>query len=228
MKKRNMLHPSGSTTLIIRSAAIALLSALIILTVAACSEQGQSAAALLDSAKLSALESKLASLQAVNGELESRLEEELSSLSSELDDLRNKLSESPSQEPETIPTDVHEYFGFKYKIEDGSVTIIGYEGSSSELIIPASIGGAKVLAIADSAFESCGFSSVSIPETVESIGWFAFRDCRSLCRAVIPKTVTEIGYSAFSGCASLTVYAPADSYVYKYAQSYGIPVFAER
>ena len=67
---------------------------------------------------------------------------------------------------------------------------------------------------------------MSLPDTVKSVGWFAFRNCRSLAKAVCPQSVTSIGYEAFSGCKSLTVYAEANSYSYKYAVSYGIPVSA--
>ena len=42
-----------------------------------------------------------------------------------------------------------------------------------------------------------------IPETVTSIGEFAFYNCASISKVVVPKTVTSIGGSAFGGCSSL-------------------------
>ena len=61
---------------------------------------------------------------------------------------------------------------------------------------------------------SCrGHESITIPEkvriegkvyTVTSIGYSAFRECRSLTNIKIPKSVTSIGYKAFYGCSSLT------------------------
>ena len=60
---------------------------------------------------------------------------------------------------------------------------------------------------------SCrGHESITIPEkvriegkvyTVTSIGYSAFRECRSLTSIKIPKGVTSIGGSAFEGCSSL-------------------------
>ena len=69
--------------------------------------------------------------------------------------------------------------------------------------------------------------SVSIPETLKSIGWFAFSGCSKLERMIIPKNVTEIGYSAFGNANNLVIYAPKGSYAYQYAKSYGIRVSEE-
>ncbi|MBR4225935.1 MAG: leucine-rich repeat domain-containing protein, partial [Candidatus Methanomethylophilaceae archaeon] len=46
--------------------------------------------------------------------------------------------------------------------------------------------------------------SVSIPESVRSVGSSAFRGCSSLFSVEIPSSVTSIGSSAFSGCSSLS------------------------
>jgi len=43
-----------------------------------------------------------------------------------------------------------------------------------------------------------------IPDSVESISAYAFRDCTALTSIVIPNSVTSIGYSAFAGCDGLT------------------------
>ena len=47
-------------------------------------------------------------------------------------------------------------------------------------------------------------TSYSIPNSVTSIGDWAFRDCYSLTSITIPDSVTSIGDSAFFGCDSLT------------------------
>ena len=52
----------------------------------------------------------------------------------------------------------------------------------------------------------CGVMSVSIPNSVISIGRHAFRNCRNLTSIVIPNSVLTIGSSAFSDCRSLTTF----------------------
>lgn len=172
--------------------------------------------------KISLLESRLASLQESRAALEAKHDSELKSLESELQLIRDQLT---SSEPETAPDS--EYFGFGYVSDGRDITVTSYNGENLDVVIPATIGGLPVTAIADSAFERSTIRSVSIPETVESIGWFTFRSCGSLSKAVIPRTVTVIGYDAFAACPKLTVYSPNGSYALKYAQSYGIPVSAE-
>ena len=54
-------------------------------------------------------------------------------------------------------------------------------------------------------------NSVTIPDTVTSIGEYAFYDCTSLTSVTIPDSVTSIGGSAFSGCTSLTSVTIPDS-----------------
>ena len=47
-------------------------------------------------------------------------------------------------------------------------------------------------------------TSITIPDSVTSIGDCAFSHCTSLTRITIPNSVTSIEYSAFSDCTSLT------------------------
>lgn len=47
-------------------------------------------------------------------------------------------------------------------------------------------------------------TSVTIPDSVTSIGSGAFENCGSLTNVNIPNGVTYIGYGTFSGCSSLT------------------------
>ena len=58
--------------------------------------------------------------------------------------------------------------------------------------------------IADSAFCNCGaLTSVTIADSVVSIGAYAFKDCNSLTSITIPKNVTSIGNEAFYTCFDL-------------------------
>ena len=49
-----------------------------------------------------------------------------------------------------------------------------------------------------------GLTSVDIPNSVTSIGDYAFADCTGLTSVTIPNSVTSIGVGAFNGCSSLT------------------------
>ena len=63
----------------------------------------------------------------------------------------------------------------------------------------------SVTSIGDSAFYGCtSLTSVTIPDSVTSIGGSAFEDCTGLTSVTIPDSVTSIGYEAFYGCTGLT------------------------
>ena len=82
-------------------------------------------------------------------------------------------------------------------IETASNTLIW---GCHRTIIPES-----VTSIGDYAFNASSFLiSLSIPESVTSIGKDAFSYCESLTFISIPEGVTSIGDYAFEGCSSLT------------------------
>ncbi len=75
-------------------------------------------------------------------------------------------------------------------------------------------------------------TSYSIPDSVTSIGNYAFQDCASLTSITIPDSVTIIGRSAFSGCIllnSVTILNPnceiydSEYTIYSGATIYGYP-----
>ena len=70
----------------------------------------------------------------------------------------------------------------------------------------------SVTSIGDAAFEDCSsLQSITIPASVTSIGDSAFEDCSSLQSVTIPDSVTSIGDSAFEDCSSLLSVTIPDS-----------------
>ena len=52
--------------------------------------------------------------------------------------------------------------------------------------------------------ENTEIIELSIPNSVTSIGFYAFQNCSGLTSVTIPNSVTSIGYNAFRGCSGLT------------------------
>ena len=76
-----------------------------------------------------------------------------------------------------------------------------------ELIIPDS-----VTSIGSYAFSGCtGLTSVTIGNSVTSIGSYAFEDCTGLTSVTIGDSVTSIGWYAFEDCTGLTSVTIPDS-----------------
>ena len=65
--------------------------------------------------------------------------------------------------------------------------------------------GNSVTSIGNYAFSGCtGLPSVTIPNSVTSIGNNAFNGCTGLTSVTIPNSVTSIGNNAYNGCTGLT------------------------
>ena len=97
-------------------------------------------------------------------------------------------------------------FKGKYASSDGRCLII-----DGKLIAFAPAGLTSytipdsVTSIGNWAFSGCSsFTSITIPDSVTTIGEFAFSNCSSLTSITIPNSVTSIEYCAFAWCSSLT------------------------
>ncbi len=89
-------------------------------------------------------------------------------------------------------------------ISDGIKEIAGvtfrYSSTLETVSLPDSL-----TSIGTSAFDGCtGLTSIIIPDGVISLGDFAFRNCTRLTSVTIGNSVTSIGDSAFYGCEKLT------------------------
>ena len=88
---------------------------------------------------------------------------------------------------------------FKCSFSDGAMRIIGCDSSlGGDIIIPNALGGYPVAEIRYGAFRNCtGLTSVTIPDSVTSIGNAAFEGCTNLKNITIPDSVISIGKDAF-------------------------------
>jgi hypothetical protein len=95
-----------------------------------------------------------------------------------------------------------------YIVEDGGATITASTATGA-VTIPSELGGYAVRKVGigyPSIFDNPNTSvtSITIPNSVTSIGGSAFFECTALTSVVIPDSVTSIGQYAFYGCTGLT------------------------
>lgn len=97
-------------------------------------------------------------------------------------------------------------YGISYKLKsDGTVAIVAYNGSATHLSI--GLAGYTVTAIEAEVFRAAvTLKTVTLPDTLLTIGDSAFAACTSLDYIVIPESVISVGYFAFSGCTGTEVF----------------------
>ena len=85
------------------------------------------------------------------------------------------------------------------------ITITGYTGTDSSVVIPKKINGLPVTIIGNSAFSSLSnLTSVTLPDNVASIYSLAFYNCTGLTNVTLGNGVTTIGDYAFEYCTNLS------------------------
>ena len=154
-------------------------------------------------------------------------EQTIAQLKAQLQALDTSVSakpEQPTEQPEQAPTTSE----FTYEVKNGTATLTSYTGNATEVVVPSEIDGYAVTALGDNLFKDSSVTSVTLPASVTSIGWFAFYGCAALQSVTLGEAVTTIGYAAFDGCPkSMTVCGVAGSYAEKYAMSYGLQFKAQ-
>ena len=88
-------------------------------------------------------------------------------------------------------------------IQEGVASIGGYAFAELFPLTSVSIPN-SVTSIGGCAFYDCRLTSITIPNSVTSIGWYAFYGCTRLTSATIGNSVTSIGGYAFKECEGLT------------------------
>lgn len=113
--------------------------------------------------------------------------------------------------PETV-TEL-EYYAFKGCTSLTAVTIPSGLTSAGSLGSGAFSGcsalttvqfGSGLASIPEALFEGTGLKTVTLPESVTSIGSWAFANCAKLEQVHFPANLTSIGLSAFENCTALT------------------------
>ncbi|MGL4791974.1 MAG: leucine-rich repeat domain-containing protein [Anaerotignaceae bacterium] len=93
---------------------------------------------------------------------------------------------------------------FEYKIIDNYIVIEKYIGEEIIVEIPSFIENLPITHIGHSAFRGQNkIIDIKLPETLKSIGDYAFCDCRGLTEIHLPNSVVEAGNHSFYNCRNL-------------------------
>lgn len=113
---------------------------------------------------------------------------------------------------------------------NGSLSITGYYGEETEIIIPSVHNGKQVTAISDGAFMNGLFTSVVLSEGIENIGNEAFQNCTQLLNISLPESLKSIGGCAFALCGFENIILPnnvstigENAFAYSKLQSVRVP-----
>ena len=117
--------------------------------------------------------------------------------------------ESDDSEPEN--SDAAANPDWSYTLSTAEVTITGYNGTATDVVIPDSLEGFPVTSVSDGAFYGKNITSITIPLLLDTIDKNAFRNCKYLTHIYFNSAMCgKIGADAFAGAgksaSSLTVH----------------------
>lgn len=121
------------------------------------------------------------------------------------------------------PVQTTEASDFTYDDWNGGIMITGLKKQLSSVVIPESINGQTVTAIAGNAFAGYDFiQTLTMPDTVDEIGTRAFQDCVSLTSVRLSNNLTRVGEFAFQGTAIENIDLPDSLRVIDTSAFYGM------
>ena len=169
--------------------------------------------------KIAELEAMIQAILKDQQASESEKNRQLEELRVELEKLQQETHTDKSTAPEvTLPNTE-----FKYTITNGMACITEIITIEENIIIPYTLDGYKVYSIGSEVLSSQSVKSITVSSGIEKIDWFAFKNCPQLSSVTIPDTVRSIGYGAFDNSSSAFVLrCSRDSFAHRYAQSYGL------
>ncbi len=127
--------------------------------------------------------------------------EEINSQVDSVDDIIKEEIEDVKEEiPSMIDADEADF-----TTEDNAtgVTITGYTGTKTAIIIPATINGKAVTEIGARAFEKSALTAVEMPDSVTIVNDFAFFYSSAMLYVKCGKGLKTIGAEAFEGCYAM-------------------------
>ncbi len=96
--------------------------------------------------------------------------------------------------------------GFTYVIADQKATVLSCRSTDEKIVIPDTLGGYPVTAIENDAFHRAQrtLAEVVLPDSIETIGDYAFSGCNRLTGIQLSANLKHIGEGAFNDCLALT------------------------
>lgn len=92
---------------------------------------------------------------------------------------------------------------WQYEITDKGAEITTYLGNSTKITVPETLDGNTVESIGTAAFFDSKIKEITLPDTVQEIGWWAFYGCENLEHIELGSKVNTIEFGAFMNCPEL-------------------------
>ncbi|HEY3853347.1 MAG TPA: leucine-rich repeat domain-containing protein [Verrucomicrobiae bacterium] len=98
--------------------------------------------------------------------------------------------------------------GLEYASDNVETIVTGYDGPGGPVIVPATINGVAVTSIGQMAFEGSSITSITLPESLADIGYFAFAYCGNLTNLYFAGNAPTVGLWTFADASPTAYYLP--------------------